>query len=679
MFSRFRCRLFWGILSLVVACSLPVRALSQSRGAESDSVLRAYYSHVRANIHVPEAKAMCDTLFDRAKAAGSLKMQVIALCLRLDCSYFKNDREGIISGVQRVQDFCLANGKRELAYFYYFVWGSRLVTYYTKQNQYSLAVYETRKMLTEAQEDDYQQGVGECYRLLANLYLVQNTFDRAYENFRREIDVFERNGIEDINLPTQYASLAQCALELDMPDTALVALRKGRALRPKTPYQRFTLDKATALYYLHIKDFDMARKYVDSVEMNFRDNPSMQTYRRGLRFLKTTYYKTTGQYDKALETLRLSLNDTLQPESGYLYSSNLKDQGDIYWLKGDMRRSAAKYRDYIHRSDSVRSAEIRSATDDFSGILEIARLQTETRELQLDMQRKRLRNTYQIIALLGAVLLLGGLGFARIWRLNQRLKDSESLVKAQNDHLVVVGNELRQAKESAEQASLMKSDFIQNMSHEVRTPLNSIVGFSQVLASKFRNDPDAGEFASIIETSSLSLLRMVDDVLDIAFLDRTDTLPWTDYCRMNDCCQECISQVQPQVRPGVTMIFEPSVFDPVVHTNSKRVMQVIGHLLHNAAKFTVRGGIILNYTCMVSERLMRFTVTDTGPGIPTDDQEQVFERFVKLDSFSQGTGLGLPVCRMVAAKLGGSLFVDTSYAQGCRLVFEVPFDLSEEA
>ena len=673
MSSRIRYCLSGLFLFAVFAVLRPVQAGEERGNSPADSTLRVYYKEVKARLTTPGGLAMCDTLYARAAASGWMQMQAIALCLKLDHFYFKNDRTGILEGVERVQEFCRRHGKpEELRYFYYFAWGSRLITYYTKQNQYNVAVYETRRMLAEAQADDYQRGVADCYRQLANLYLVQNAFEQAYENFRREIDVFEAHGIDDINLPTQYASLAQCALELNLPDTALTALRKGRALNSEQPYQRFTLHKASALYYLKVKDFEKARQYVDSAEMQFRANPSMRLYVPGLRFLKAEYYKTTGQYDEALRVVEESLSDTSRNETGYLRQTQMKELGDIYWLMGDVRRSAANYREYIHLSDSVRGQEIRNATDDFSGILEIARLQNETKELQLTLQRKRLRNTYLIIGLLGFVLVLGGLLFARVVKLNRRLKASEALVKAQNSHLVAAGEELRLAKESAERASRMKSDFIQNMSHEVRTPLNSVVGFSQVLASKFRDDPAAAEYASIIVSSSMSLLRLVDDVLNVAYLDQAEELPRTDCTAMNDNCHDCVSKTLSQVRPGVTMIFEPSTDDPVVHTNLKRVMQVLQHLLHNAAKFTVEGEIILTYDCLVAERLMRFTVTDTGPGIPPAEQEAVFERFVKLDTFTQGTGLGLSICKSIAEQLGGSVGVDSVTGEGSCFRIDIP-------
>lgn len=641
---------------------------------ESDSVLMEYYRVCKRHIHEPEVLAMGDTLLLRAERAGSERMQAIALCLKLDHYYYRNDRERILEHVERVKRFCKAHDNPELRYFYYFAWSSRLITYYIKKNKFNVAIYETRRMLAEAEAEEYHHGVASCYRMLANIYLSQNTFQLAYDNFRRQIDLLERSGIEDVNLPTQYASMAQCALELDMPDSALTALRRAEQLnrnaREGSEYQLFTVDKAFALYHLYRKDYAAAKRRLERIERLFRDHPAMTVYKRGLSYIQREYYKAVGDYPRALASALDVQRDSLQNHDDFSIN---RDLGDIYLLMGDTRRSAENYRRYIRMSDSIRNNEVRSATDDFSGILEVTRLQNETKQLQLDLQRRQLRSTYLVILALGFVLLLAGAGFARLYRLNRRLKASEAVVKAQNEDLRAAGEELRVAMQRAELASRMKSEFIQNMSHEVRTPLNSIVGFSQVLASQFRHDPSTGEYASIIEQSSRSLLRLVDDVLDIAFLDQCEVLPRTDFCELNSLCRECVARTLPEVRGRVALIFEPSAANPVVGTNSKRLMQVLLHLLHNAAKFTERGEITLNYTCLEGQRLLRFTVTDTGQGIPPADQEKVFERFVKLDEFSPGTGLGLPVCRIIAEKLGGTLKVDPAWTSGCRMVFEVPY------
>ena len=172
MSSRIRYCLSGLFLFAVFAVLRPVQAGEERGNSPADSTLRVYYKEVKARLTTPGGLAMCDTLYARAAASGWMQMQAIALCLKLDHFYFKNDRTGILEGVERVQEFCRRHGKpEELRYFYYFAWGSRLITYYTKQNQYNVAVYETRRMLAEAQADDYQRGVADCYRQLANLYL----------------------------------------------------------------------------------------------------------------------------------------------------------------------------------------------------------------------------------------------------------------------------------------------------------------------------------------------------------------------------------------------------------------------------------------------------------------------------------------------------------------------------
>lgn len=665
MSARFRIRLCWLLIAVLFACGTKAYGAGSVPEPSVDS-LEAYYRECKARLSDDDALPMCDSLFRRAEAADNRRMQAIALCLKVDYYYFRNEKDDIIEQVQRVQEFCRAHGKAELNYFYYFVWSSRLITYYIKREQYNIAVYETRRMLDEAQKEHYVEGIGECYRMLANLYLSQNNFRQAYDHFQRQIEIFRENGIEDINLPTQYASMAQCALELNMPDSAAAALRKADELSYASNYQRFTVCKAHALYELYTKDYAAAKRYVDEAEELFRNDPSMDGYRRGLWFLQREYYKTLGAYDLALDV-------ALRAQEVYGDISLARDLGDIYFRKGDPLRSAENYRRYIRLTDSIRNHEVRSATADFSSILEIDRLQNEKRELQMNIQQRRLRSNYLVIIGLCSIVALAAIGLGRLLRLNRRLKNSESVVLAQNEHLTAAGEQLREAKERAERASNMKSEFIRNMSHEVRTPLNSIVGFSQVLASHFHDDPSLGEYASIIQSSSRNLLRMVDDVLDLSLLDRSEELPRPDFCDMNGCCQECVAKMLPEVGARVTLIFEPSETNPVVRTHAKRVEQVLLHLLHNAAKFTVEGEVILSYTCLPEQRLMRFTVSDTGPGIPPEQQEQVFERFVKLDAFAQGTGLGLPVCRIIAEKLGGSLRIDTDYRQGCRMIFEVPY------
>ena len=232
--------------------------------------------------------------------------------------------------------------------------------------------------------------------------------------------------------------------------------------------------------------------------------------------------------------------------------------------------------------------------------------------------------------------------------------------------------ELMVAKEKAETSDQLKSAFLANMSHEIRTPLNSIVGFSQILSSYFSDSDDTKEYAHIIEQNSTNLLQLVNDVLDLSYLDGERDIPAQTIADITGVCQTCIDQVRFKLKPDVQLIFTPERENFTMQTNPDRISQILMNLLQNAAKFTREGSITLTYHIREEEKIILFSITDTGIGIPADKQETVFERFTKLDSFVPGTGLGLSISRMIAEKMGGTLIVDSTYTTGCRFILTLP-------
>jgi len=161
-------------------------------------------------------------------------------------------------------------------------------------------------------------------------------------------------------------------------------------------------------------------------------------------------------------------------------------------------------------------------------------------------------------------------------------------------------------------------------------------------------------------------------VLDISFLDQSEEVSYDKVEDINVSCLSGIEAVRTLVHEGVELEFRPSVERCLIKTNPGRVSQILIHLLQNAAKFTDKGSIVLDYELNRNEREIIYRITDTGKGIPADKQEYVFERFTKLDDFTQGTGLGLPICRLIAEKLGGTLVIDKEYTVGCRFILTLP-------
>ena len=229
----------------------------------------------------------------------------------------------------------------------------------------------------------------------------------------------------------------------------------------------------------------------------------------------------------------------------------------------------------------------------------------------------------------------------------------------------------------AEAANKKKSAFIANISHEVRTPLNAIVGFSELLASSEYSEVEKIRFAGEVNHSSELLLNLVNDVLDLSRLE-SGKIKFS--VKPNDlvaCCQRALDSIRHRVKPGVRLTFTPSIESYTLNTDALRLQQLLTNLLSNAAKFTSEGEINLSFTVDEGKEEVRFSVTDTGCGIPEDKCEKIFERFEKLDDFIQGTGLGLSVCQIISEQLNGSLSVDISYKDGARFVFIHPTNLIE--
>lgn len=230
---------------------------------------------------------------------------------------------------------------------------------------------------------------------------------------------------------------------------------------------------------------------------------------------------------------------------------------------------------------------------------------------------------------------------------------------------------LREAKEKAESSDKLKSAFVANMSHEIRTPLNAIVGFANLLVTS-EDKEDFDSFKQIIEQNSNQLLQLIGDILDLSKIE-SDTLDfvWSNV-NVNAMMYELekIFQMRNAANPDVVIKCVASVGDCMIRTDRQRLIQVVSNLMTNAIKFTTQGSIIMGYEKRKEE--IYFYVTDTGCGIPEESQSQVFERFVQLDSFKQGTGLGLPICSSIIRAMGGKIGVKSKPGGGSTFWFILP-------
>ena len=241
------------------------------------------------------------------------------------------------------------------------------------------------------------------------------------------------------------------------------------------------------------------------------------------------------------------------------------------------------------------------------------------------------------------------------------------------NHQKTIEEELRVAKEIAENLDRLKSAFLANMSHEIRTPLNAIVGFASLLIES-DDKKERQDYVDIMQENTELLLQLISDILDLSKIE-AGTLDFTmDHLDIKSFCEDIMRNYDIKEDKPVPVLLAPDLPEYYIYTDKKRLMQVITNFINNALKFTNEGQIILEYRHKAESNEIEFAVTDTGMGIAPDKVDQVFDRFVKLNSFSKGTGLGLSICRSIIEHLGGTIGAESEMGVGSRFWFTHPLE-----
>lgn len=231
---------------------------------------------------------------------------------------------------------------------------------------------------------------------------------------------------------------------------------------------------------------------------------------------------------------------------------------------------------------------------------------------------------------------------------------------------------LIEAKEKAETADRLKTAFLANMSHEIRTPLNAIVGFSSLL-SETDDENERQQYVEIIQENNNLLLQLISDILDISKIE-AGTLEFS-LKQVNGAklCREVVENLKGRTQPGVELVCDAEGCDYELSSDPYRLRQVLFNFVSNAIKFTSEGSIHVGCT-VTDERHLRFYVSDTGIGITSENLQRIFDRFVKVNTFAQGTGLGLPICKSIIHQLGGEIGVESIPCKGSTFWFILPID-----
>lgn len=537
-------------------------------------------------------------------------------------------------------------------YYTYFELERILIKSSLFRGEIRMAIAQSDQMYSKARALTYPFGnalalnaMGEVYSYTGRLREV----GAAYEESLRLLDGMDG---EDVHIRMLLVELIDYNLRIRNVNGALRYLARLNLypedrLSPLELAMRHISNASCQLFKGDLKAASHCLAQIGQLETQLI--PEIRQY---LLIIDARYLVATGEHEAALT----AYNDFLQTEyariNHNIYKEALLEKADLLVKMGNKEEAYGQYGkvfSYIKTSFEKNYPK------------EIDRLCTRFQADQLAYQNERDRIVSMRFYLAGIIVSVLFLIFLLVlgWKKIFRLKHSQMRQEAM--------------KEKAVQAIQRKNMFLSNMSHEVRTPLNAIVGFSAVLTDEDESfdDESRREFSEIIKVNSFQLLKLINDILDFSDFENDNI---TFNIRTHDAvklCNEVVETVMASRKLEVEMRFDTDLSVLMLDTDDARLRQVLINLLVNAAKFTEQGSIVLELKMADADTAL-FSVTDTGCGIPPEKQHLIFERFEKLNDFVQGSGLGLSICQLIVKYMNGKLWVDSGYTRGARFCFTHP-------
>ena len=634
-------------LLTVLASAVKTQAQNNPYGIDDECFVLFQRAETMAGFVSDEKfNAVNDSLLHTALAKKDDKAQVLYYVERLKHlnRSLEKDETRILKAFEELKTISLSHGYKQ--YFYY---AYELVqNFYYNSGRPNTAIELLQEMQGYAIDHNDPYGMWYSARYLAMLYLSLGDNVSAKRYILESIRVY--NETDDPTVKRQSICRPYCDLAETYPVTSDSA--------------RICIEKAYELAFLST---DTLRCHYHMAVMAAMDKDLKR-------------YRELRDYCLAHEQLRLvsSTAAIMFHLIDEIVEGNINDK-DLENIEGLSRMREMKYvvnvaEIYGYENTAFRLEkrlmELMEAKFSKTNQINLAELDAKmgNNRLSADLVQKseQLARRTLTLTIVVTLVLLGLLAFSFSQVVNlrrRRIRDQKMI------------NELTAANKKAEIANAAKTRFVQNMSHEVRTPLNAIVGFSQLLSlpDDALTPEEKQEFSNHIMNNTKILIMLLEDILNTTDLDKGEYKITYDEGEVHFMCRAAISSSEHRLHSGVEMFYEPESEEPFTfRTDPQRVQQILINLLTNACKHTSKGKIVLASSLTAKPGFVTFSVTDTGPGVPADQAEAIFDRFTKLNSFVQGTGLGLSICREIATLMGANVYLDTTYTGGARFVFEVP-------
>ena len=547
-----------------------------------------------------------------------------------------SDREKFMSVTEQLKDKSQQTGDERM---YYTAWGNQAI-YEATHQYYTQALAVSKEIGNYARQHNSRYGEYMALHTEAVTKLQMQDYDEAEEAFQRTVDYWHRHfpkesAAEDIQELMKIANHrrdAQAGIKYArqiLAEPNVAPIHKGRAL--------FRLSQMA--YNKHdVSLFNTIYQRMDSLK---------HTTGIGTRepVVEVNYLILNGRYDEALK-----LCDQL---SG---TDRMERLAQIYHLKGDNDKAYEYMVKFKKMNDSIVLVSHGNVVASCYVQMNNERMKLEQELLKNDYNR--LRNKYYAAIAVAVLVLLILLILQRQHRVKSLKSDNEKL---------------DEARQVAEDALDVKNEFIANITKQLREPLNPITGFSDIMGNAdYQLQPEEREAMSRhIKDSSKVLQKLIDEMAELSFYESKNALPLNGRIYPNILGNHMVDSLRTYCKEGVKMRFTSDVADDkYIISNMDGMEHLLKHLLENSIQFTDRGAITLD--CRNLGDRVRFSVTDTGCGVPESRQQEIFNVFSEADDNPRLNGMGLSICQAILRHLGGRLTLDTSYTEGARFSFELP-------
>ena len=495
-------------------------------------------------------------------------------------------------------------------------------------------IYEAYKLARELSKELREKKVNKEMYMAMNMLGHINRYcgnkEEAKENWREVLRLMQEHGYYS-SMPSIYMNIVNVALDDSIEEAdSLLDVAKGIA-QEHCPERVFDIETRQTLSYYYRGDFDRFLKGYEDYKKGVAEGKSSVHGRS----IEVYHEALLGHTDEAVKMAREELGD-----------EGLDAITIIYEKAGRWEEAFKALKKQTATSDSIDNVVL---TNSMLGI----RDEMTIYEAERDAARSRF---YMMSAV---IILLALLAVALFY-----------ITQTRRIHL----KELKKAYNQALESDRMKTAFIQNISHEVRTPLNIISGFSQIIANPDleANGEERREIARMTQKNARLITTLIDEMLLVSLNENSEEAKKENLVKINKLMRSVKKEAEGNLSTNTTILFDTTLADDfTVLSNDYMLRIILNALVDNAVKNTPDGIVTLKAS-KPSDNELILAVEDTGCGIPAAEAEHIFERFVKLDTFKEGIGLGLPLCRMLIEKLGGTVRLDTSYTEGARFIVTLP-------